>query len=171
MARSKKGKSPAHAGQIFGSIVPGRRWRVYLPRRIIWQKWEEIVGGPVASTSWPWYFRDLDTLVIAVSDSIWMQQLSFESRAILERINRLLPEHSRLSRLRFQAADVEQVRALSRPFSLKKEKGTDAKKKTEKAKKEIPPEELELLDEIDDNELKESLLNIFLNLEDNREKN
>ena len=171
MARSKKGKSPAHAGQIFGSIVPGRRWQVYLPRRIIWQKWEEIVGGPVASTSWPWYFRDLDTLVVAVSDSIWMQQLSFESNTILERINRLLPEHSRLSKLRFQAADVEQVRALTRPFSLKKEKEIEGKKKTKKAKKEIPQKGLELLDEIEDKELKESLLNIFLNLKDDHEKN
>jgi len=171
LARSRKKGKISSAGSVLGSIVPGKRWKLFLPRHVIWERWEEVVGQAVASTSWPWYFRDLDTLVIAVSDSIWMQQLSFESRTILKRINRLLPEHSRLSRLRFQAADVKHVRALSRPLSLKKEKGKKEKGKKEKAKKEIPQEWLEFLDEIDDNELKESLLKIFLNLQDNREKN
>jgi len=119
----------------------------------------------VASAAHPWYFKDLDCLVIAVSDSIWMQQLSYESVSLVEKINSVLPDRARLSRLKFVVADVDSVRKITKPFDTKRKnrnkkdvhlKGSTSKKLTEK--------ELELLESIQDPELRHHLENILRHL-------
>jgi hypothetical protein len=106
----RKNRDIKPASSIFPGAVPGRRWKIFFPRRIIWQKWEEIVGEVVSKNAWPWYFRDVDCLVVAVSDNIWMQQLTYQKTFILEKLNEDLPQGSKLKDLRFFLGDVSEVR-------------------------------------------------------------
>ncbi len=161
-----RGSEVKAASDLFSSIVPGKRWQVYLPRRIIWQKWEELVGKQVADATWPWYFQDLDCLVIAVSDNLWMQQLSYESPTILERINRLLPDYARLSRLRFHVADPKSVRArISTRTKKDRSAGRDSQRmKRERATKASYTDELNMLENIEDPELRKHFENILKNI-------
>jgi len=150
---------------VFESIVSGRRWHVYFPRRIIWQRWEEIVGKPVASSAYPWHFKELHCLVIAVSDSIWMQQLSYESVSLLEKINSLLPGHARLSHLRFVVTDVDSVKRNTKWLAANRR----MKRKNRYAKgvtaRDLNEKELGLLESLDDPELRQHFENILRHLD------
>ncbi len=156
----KDKKMVESADRLISSIIPAKTWKVYLPRRVIWQKWHEIVGTSVSEACYPWYFQDLDCLVVAVSDSIWMQQLSYQSAIILEKINALLPQTSRLSRLRFVIADTDAVRReLSRYFKKSRKRKSEPSVLVEPSR-----DELWLLDGIDDKELKKRFMNLLLHL-------
>lgn len=55
----------------------------------VWEVWDEVVGGRIASVAQPDRL-DFDTLFVAVSDSIWLQQLSYLQQEVLEKLNRAL---------------------------------------------------------------------------------
>jgi len=165
VARSSANKGIFSARELIGSVFSGRRWQTFLPRAVIWQRWPEIVGEHIAKVSWPWYFKDLDTLVVAVTDSIWIQQLSFEAPLLLERINRHLPENSRLKGLRFMVGNVESIRAETERFIKRR-----AKRKTSsgslQARPEIPPEHERMLETIEDQELRNTFKRLLCFIED-----
>ena len=52
----------------------------------IWRVWKEVVGGTYAENSRPSKIRKKQ-LTITVSDSIWLQELTFYRETILEKIN------------------------------------------------------------------------------------
>ena len=141
------------SSSIFSGIVPGKKWKIFLPRRIIWQKWQDVVGDAVSRQACPWYFSGLDCLVVAVSDNIWMQQLTFQASIILDGLNRHLPSGSKLKEVRFRLADVERVRKNSKPgIATSGLSRSYLRKKTPP-----PPEALELVDNLQDTELKKIL--------------
>ncbi len=154
MTRRLREVKPSTA--LFSRAIPGRKWGIFLPRRIIWQKWQEIVGDAVSRQAWPWFFLDLDCLVIAVSDNVWMQQLTYQRGLILEGMNRYLPEGSRLRDLKFFLGDVEEVRKLTGPRKI------TGKKQDMRKDVPVPPgKAFDLLDVIQDRELKERLRNLL----------
>ncbi len=159
----KKARDIQTARQIISGVVSGKRWRTYLPRAVIWQRWEEIVGEAIAKVAWPWYFHDLDTLIVAVSESIWIQQLSFEAPLLLERINSYLPQNAKLANLRFYVGDVDRIRANT--CRVPKNKKNIKKKVKETRKRKIDHLEMRLLDNIEDRELREIFRNILTHLD------
>ena len=52
----------------------------------IWQAWDEVVGAAIARNAQPLWKRK-GTLRIMVSDPIWLQELSFASEGIKEKLN------------------------------------------------------------------------------------
>ena len=81
-----------------------------LARAVVWTRWEDIVGPAVASHAWPSEFFESRILVILVTDSVWMHQLSLERLRILEMLNSRLPEKARFSGVRFRIGDVSRER-------------------------------------------------------------
>lgn len=52
----------------------------------IWSDWERIVGDPVASHARPSWIQS-GRLRVLVSDSVWLQELNYLERDMVERIN------------------------------------------------------------------------------------
>jgi predicted nucleic acid-binding Zn ribbon protein len=61
------------------------------PQGPIFERWSEVVGDPLAEKSCPVLVRK-GTLVVQVTDSVWMQELQMEKPTILERIGQLVGE-------------------------------------------------------------------------------
>ncbi|HSF33240.1 MAG TPA: DUF721 domain-containing protein [Candidatus Tectomicrobia bacterium] len=53
--------------------------------------WPKLVGPTVAKVAYPAQFRS-GTLFIDVADSIWMQELKFRERELIERLNEAVGE-------------------------------------------------------------------------------
>jgi predicted nucleic acid-binding Zn ribbon protein len=64
--------------------------------------WTQIVGPAVANIASPVQFRN-GTLFIDVGDHLWMQELKFQERELIERLNQMLGEPL-VRRLFFQLA-------------------------------------------------------------------
>ena len=62
----------------------------------IWRVWKEVVGPTYAENAQPSKIRKKQ-LTITVTDSIWLQELTFYKEAILEKINRKLGRQAVLS--------------------------------------------------------------------------
>ena len=102
---------PTKVAEALGEIALRYGWGVRLSRGKIWEVWEEVVGPQVAAHAWPECFRERDTLVVVVSDSVWMQQLSFQGQLFLERLNACLPAKAKIKDIRFVLGDVAEVRS------------------------------------------------------------
>lgn len=55
----------------------------------LWRKWPEIVGPTVAAQTDPVGFRE-GVLYVCVKNSVWIQQLTFVSKQLREKINGFL---------------------------------------------------------------------------------
>jgi len=148
----KGNQDPIDLSGLITQIIPGKRWKVYYPRRIIWRKWSEIVGDAVAQVSRPLYFKDMDTLVVGVKDSLWMQQLSYERSIILKKINNILPDYSHLKEIYFTIKNIPSSKSY--------------KNKSRKNSKKISLDnsELEALEKISDKELRYSFKQLLINI-------
>ena len=102
---------PTSVAEILGEIALRYGWVVRLSRGKIWEVWEEIAGPQVAAHAWPECFRERDTLVVVVSDSVWMQQLSFQGQTLVERLNACLSPRAKIKAIRFVLGDVAGVRS------------------------------------------------------------
>lgn len=60
---------------------------------LLQMRWKEIVGPQIASHTYPAEIR-FDTLQLRVDSAVWMHQLSFLKREIIEKCNRLLGNES-----------------------------------------------------------------------------
>ncbi len=76
----------------------------------VWRKWDSIVGEPVCRHAWPSHFSSKDTLVILVSDSVWMQQLSFNRELLRSRIQEIMGTEYKIAAIRLKVGDVEGAR-------------------------------------------------------------
>ncbi len=150
------------ASSVLPSALSGRKWKIFLPRRAIWQNWEEVAGKALSSNAWPWYFKDNTCLVIAVSDNMWQQQLTYQKQMILDKLNKFLPEESRLEDIRFNLGDIETVRKnVCICHGRQKDKQKEAPVSSGISIQEISAESRQLLENIDDQELRESLLSLM----------
>ncbi|MEF3167766.1 MAG: DUF721 domain-containing protein [Deltaproteobacteria bacterium] len=109
--RRNRGGGPEAFVQVFGRLLSDRGWEERFRQGRIWEVWEEAVGERIACHAWPERVQGRDTLVVAVSDSIWMQELSFLKAEILARLNACGGQTPMVSNLRFVLGDVDALRA------------------------------------------------------------
>lgn len=66
----------------------------------IWKQWSKIVGPEAATRTHPDFVRG-STLIVSVSNSVWMNELQLQTKLILGRIASLKLEHP-IDDLRFR---------------------------------------------------------------------
>lgn len=66
----------------------------------IWEIWDQAVGKPIAMNAKPDSFKD-GTLVVNVSSSTWIHQLSFLEKEMIRNLNRHLNQPL-VGRIRFK---------------------------------------------------------------------
>ena len=103
---------PSQVSAIIEELGLRFGWGPRLSRRLIWESWEEIVGPQVALHAWPERFRERDTLVVVVSDSVWMQHLSYQRQLFLESLNARLSSMAGIKDITFVLGNVAEVRSL-----------------------------------------------------------
>lgn len=85
MARDPK-STPSGVASVLTSVLA----RIDPERRILlWQKWNEAVGEPIASRARPQNLVD-GVLVLAVDNHTWAQELQLMRADLVARINRAL---------------------------------------------------------------------------------
>jgi hypothetical protein len=75
----------------------------------VWDIWEEVVGPQIAGKTRPEALRN-GVLVVSVTSSVWMQELSFMKQKILDRINQTLAPAT-IREIRFKLGDIRQAGA------------------------------------------------------------
>jgi hypothetical protein len=83
----------------------GKKWE----RTKIWLKWNEIFSEPLSKNVQPARVADNDILFLLVEDNIWMQELSFQKLHLIDKINGLLTEKSKIKDIRFQLGIIKQT--------------------------------------------------------------
>lgn len=81
-----KNESPAELGSLLTAVFTQKHWQERLQLHQVFVFWDEVVGPEIARHAQPHVIRG-DVLWLAVSDSIWMQQLQYEKYQLLELIN------------------------------------------------------------------------------------
>ncbi len=90
--------------------IAGRLGARHLALARLWDRWDRLVGEPLCRHCWPSHFVSRDMLVLLVSDSAWMQQISFLSERLRSLICEALGPDYMVSRLRFKIGDVAGAR-------------------------------------------------------------
>ena len=80
-----KRRTPRVAGSILKSVLKHHGLEKKLAKYEFVVQWKEIVGGEIAKRSRPEHIRN-NTLIVAVENSIWAQELSFQKDIILRRL-------------------------------------------------------------------------------------
>ena len=75
----------------------------------VWDIWEGVVGPQIAGKTRPEALRN-GVLVVSVTSSVWMQELSFMKQKILDRINQTLAPGT-IKEIRFKLGDIQQAGA------------------------------------------------------------
>ncbi len=75
----------------------------------VWDIWGEVVGPQIAGKTRPEALRN-GVLVVSVTSSVWMQELSFMKQKILDRINQRLASGT-IREIRFKLGDIQQAGA------------------------------------------------------------
>ena len=75
----------------------------------VWDIWEGVVGPQIAGKTRPEALRN-GVLVVSVTSSVWMQELSFMKQKILDRINQTLAPGT-IREIRFKLGDIQQAGA------------------------------------------------------------
>ena len=102
---------------LFAELFTKRQWDKRLALHAVFRNWSEVVGPEIAERTEPQVIRGT-VLWIAVSDSVWMQQLHLQKQALLEHINANIRGSEKISDVRFQidaALGEEKLLAASPP--------------------------------------------------------
>lgn len=86
---------------LFAELFKKRQWDKRLALHGVFRNWPEVVGQDLAERTAPKVIRGT-VLWIAVSDSVWMQQLHLQKQALLEHVNANLRGPEKISDIRFQ---------------------------------------------------------------------
>lgn len=86
---------------LFAELFKKRQWDKRLALHAVFRNWPQVVGPEIAERTAPQVIRGT-VLWIAVSDSVWMQQLHLQKQALLERINANVRGSEKISDIRFQ---------------------------------------------------------------------
>jgi len=86
---------------LFAELFKKRQWDKRLALHAVFRNWPEVVGQEIAERTEPQVIRGT-VLWIAVSDSVWMQQLHLQKQALLEHVNANLRGSEKISDIRFQ---------------------------------------------------------------------
>lgn len=103
---------------LFAELFKKRQWDKRLALHAVFRDWPQVVGPEIAERTAPQVIRGT-VLWIAVSDSVWMQQLHLQKQILLERINAKVRGTEKISDVRFQidAALGEERMVADRPHS------------------------------------------------------
>ncbi|WDT78181.1 MAG: DUF721 domain-containing protein [Candidatus Manganitrophus sp.] len=88
-----KGFSPTSISPILKGIIKDFGLEKGISGALLQIRWKEIVGPQIASHTYPAEIR-FDTLHLTVDSAVWMHQLSFLRKEIIEKCNRLLGKES-----------------------------------------------------------------------------
>jgi len=86
---------------LFAELFKKRQWDKRLALHAVFRNWPEVVGPEIAERTEPQVIRGA-VLWIAVSDSVWMQQLHLQKQALLEHVNAHVRGSEKISDIRFQ---------------------------------------------------------------------
>lgn len=128
------------------------------------EKWEEIVGPRVAKHTIP-LKNEYKALVIICNHSVFAQQLSFLEKPILESIHKMFPKlRKNFNKLKFQynPAFFEKKKAMLEKRIVKKDPPKVLEHKFSPARRKLEREAKELLKDLEDDEIKDSLINIYI---------
>lgn len=138
---------------LFAELFKKRQWDKRLALHAVFRNWPQVVGQEIAERTEPQVIRGT-VLWIAVSDSVWMQQLHLQKQALLERVNANVRGSEKISDIRFQI-----------DADLGEEKMVVVPPKDIVSPQSIDPEELKgferLIAAIDDAELRTRLLSLW----------
>ncbi|MBL0717403.1 MAG: DUF721 domain-containing protein [Desulfosarcina sp.] len=84
-------KKPVHIGTFLHKVLFSCREEVQNGILDLWEKWETIVGETIAGDTRPAAFKE-KTLIVHVSDSVWIQQLQYLEKDIIQSINSFFNE-------------------------------------------------------------------------------
>lgn len=97
--------------KTFSSISPVLKglaqtfgWEKGIASAMLETRWNEIVGDAIASHTHPEEIR-FDTLTILVDSAVWMHELSFLKKALIEKVNRLLGKNG-IRKIQFKIGPV-----------------------------------------------------------------
>ncbi|MGQ9745310.1 MAG: DUF721 domain-containing protein [Dissulfurimicrobium sp.] len=161
MKKNRNHGVPSPLSEILRAAFVHNGWNNRLQRADVWRSWEDVAGREIALHAWPERFQG-DTLIVKVSDSIWMQQLSFIKHEILGRLNARFPARLQFKNIRFELGDVEALRSLWMP------KDNDIPSKDKKGAKESDAEPWimerasDIVKEIRDKELADCLRRLHI---------
>jgi predicted nucleic acid-binding Zn ribbon protein len=116
---------------LFSELFKKRQWDKRLALHAVFRNWPEVVGPEIAEWTAPQVIRGT-VLWIAVSDSVWMQQLHLQKQTMLEHINANVRGSEKISDVRFQidatlgeektAAAIPKPAAFPQPVDPEKQK-------------------------------------------------
>ncbi|MFA7348677.1 MAG: DUF721 domain-containing protein [Desulfurivibrionaceae bacterium] len=111
---------------LFAELFKKRQWDKRLALHAVFRNWPQVVGAEIAERTEPRVIRGT-VLWIAVSDSVWMQQLHLQKQALLEHINANVRGSEKISDIRFQidAALGEEKMAVDVPAPVASPKPID----------------------------------------------
>ena len=86
---------------LFAELFKKRQWDKRLALHAVFRNWPQVVGPEIAERTEPQVIRGT-VLWIAVSDSVWMQQLHLQKQTLLAHINANVGGSEKISDIRFQ---------------------------------------------------------------------
>jgi predicted nucleic acid-binding Zn ribbon protein len=89
MAGEKSQKGFEHIGDILRNTLEKWLNTTGEPITRIWEVWDAAVGSGIADNARPAYLKK-NLLIVHVPSSVWIQQLQFSKRTIIDNINNAL---------------------------------------------------------------------------------
>jgi len=130
-------------------------------RLYIWTNWHDIVGDEISRISWPYSIDSNDKLLVLVKEPIWLQQLQFNKIFILKKINSIIEDFP-IKDIRFKLGDVESLRSNWQDKKGKDKEPSISSFDITSLLDNLSEEEKQLFDEIEDKELKDNLISLYL---------
>jgi hypothetical protein len=93
----------SHIREVVDAIFAAPNYPIDFEDIKLWKLWDEVVGRQVADHARPSSIKR-GTLVVKVSDSVWLQELEFRAYEIKERINRALQKEA-IKKIRFKVGE------------------------------------------------------------------
>ncbi len=150
-ATSKKGAAALQ--DVLSAILNKRNWKQRVHIHTVFNFWNDVVGADIAAHARPDVIRG-SVLWLKVSDQVWMHQLHLQKNTLLQKINEKLAGQVTIADIRFQV-DV----------SLNDTKTAPAEKTVSPPPPEKVKEFEKLIDGLDDEKIKKSLLRLWLSFE------
>jgi predicted nucleic acid-binding Zn ribbon protein len=104
MRKKKKNMRLEHIGSVMEKVM-GDLEKASGPLMVIWQAWSDVVGPVTAKNASPVELKG-KILVVNVAGSVWLQELRFSNRDIIEKINSVL-ENSLLEDIQYRIGPIK----------------------------------------------------------------
>jgi predicted nucleic acid-binding Zn ribbon protein len=102
-SRGNRRREVTHIREVVEAILTAPGSPVDFADMKLWKLWDGLVGPEIASHARPSSIKR-GTLVVKVSDSVWLQELEFKAYEIRERINGALQREA-VRKIRFRVGE------------------------------------------------------------------